>query len=150
MPGGWSLVVGLKTQSTPGAKLGDIVKLCVAAVVRAPVAKFVTQKSIQNANRPEKKTKTGAMTNDLLKPKTIYDSYPGSDLLAVDPPTADETFHDYINRVGKQNIRECGDTLFALIEAEDLEAAVHMLDRALDDILHVRRAIDGWQTITEE
>ena len=88
------------------------------------------------------------MTNSQLVPKAIYDSYPGSDLLAVDPPNNDETFHDYINRVGKQSIRECGDTLFAFIifelaDADDLESAVHMLDRALDDILTVRRAIDG-------
>lgn len=87
------------------------------------------------------------MTNSQLSPKTVYDSYPGSDSLAVDQPNSDETFHDYINRVGKQSIRECGDTLFAflifeLADADNLDSAVHMLDRALDDILHVRRALD--------
>jgi hypothetical protein len=87
------------------------------------------------------------VTNNPLTPKEIYDSYPASDLLAIDPPEIGETFQDYINRQGKKQIRECGDTLFAflifeLVDAGNREEAVHMLDRALDDILRVRRAID--------
>jgi hypothetical protein len=88
------------------------------------------------------------MTNNPLTPKEVYDSYPAADLLALDPPETHETFHDYINRQRKQQIRECGDTLFAfllfeLAEAGSREEAVHMLDRALDDILCVRRAVDN-------
>jgi len=86
-------------------------------------------------------------TNNAVTPKEVYDSYPASDLLSIDPPEIGETFHDYINRQGKQTIRECGDTLFAflifeLAEAGNRAEAAHMLDRALDDILHVRRAVD--------
>ena len=86
-------------------------------------------------------------TNNAVTPKEIYDSYPGSDLLSIDPPEIDETFYDYINRQSKQAIRECGDTLFAflifeLADAGNREDAINMLDRALDDVLSVRRAVD--------
>lgn len=108
---------------------------------------YATLKNTLSAAQRDKKNKTGEMTNNPLTPKEVYDAYPAADLLNVDQPNVSETFHDYINRQGKQQIRECGDTLFAflifeLADAEGRYEAIHMLDRALDDILHVRRAID--------
>lgn len=124
-----------------------IVKLCAVVAARALGVRSATRKNIRNAFRHGKKNKIGEMTNNPLTPKEIYDSYPAADLLAVDPPETGETFHDYINRQGKQQIRECGDTLFAfmifeLADAGNRDEAIHMLDRALDDVLSVRRAID--------
>jgi hypothetical protein len=83
-----------------------------------------------------------------VTPKEVYDSYPGADFLAVDPPHVDESFHDYINRQGKHRLRTCGDTLFAfllfeLADAGNREDAVRMLNTALNDIVAVRSHIEN-------
>ena len=35
-----------------------------------------------------------------VTPKDIYDAYPGSDLLALEPPEENETFEAYKKRMG--------------------------------------------------
>jgi hypothetical protein len=82
------------------------------------------------------------MSNPVI-PKEVYDSYPVSDLLGIDPPEVGESFHDYINRQSKNAIRQCGDTLFAFLifemsDAGDREEAVHMIDTAIRDLTAVR------------
>ena len=57
-----------------------------------------------------------------VTPKDIYDAYPESDLLALEPPEENETFAAYRKRMGgNKSILACGDTLFAflLFEAAD-------------------------------
>ena len=57
-----------------------------------------------------------------VTPKDIYDAYPDSDLLAIEPPKENETFAAYKKRVGgNKGVLACGDTLFAflLFEAQD-------------------------------
>ena len=78
-----------------------------------------------------------------VTPKEVYDSYPVSDLLAIDPPEVGESFKDYTNRQDKNALSQCGDTLFAFLiselsDAGDREEAVHMIDTAIRDLSAVR------------
>jgi hypothetical protein len=71
----------------------------------------------------------------------IYHAYPDSDLLPIDPPTADETIGAF-----KHRAEEAGDTLFLFLcrEADEEinpQEYVDRLDRALRDIEAVRDAL---------
>ncbi|NBT75295.1 MAG: hypothetical protein EBT15_04875 [Betaproteobacteria bacterium] len=86
--------------------------------------------------------------NNPVTPKEVYDSYPGADFLNVDPPHLGESFHDYVNRQGKQRLRTCGDTLFAFLLFELADAgsradAVRMLNTAINDIVAVKSRIEN-------
>lgn len=79
-----------------------------------------------------------------VTPKDIYDAYPGSDLLALEPPEENETFEAYKKRVGgNKGILACGDTLFAflLFEAQDEsnnpDEVIRRFDTAVSDIEQV-------------
>ncbi|WP_353208417.1 hypothetical protein [Sphingorhabdus sp.] len=78
-----------------------------------------------------------------VTPKDIYDAYPGSDLLALEPPEENETFEAYKKRMGgNKGILACGDTLFAflLFEAQDEsepDEVIRLFDRAVADIEQV-------------
>lgn len=87
-----------------------------------------------------------------ITPKDVYSSYPSSDLIPLDPPKDDETFDAYIARVGRNNIRRCGDTLYAFLMfelAEDCstkELANRALDLAIKDIEAVQDHINSKDT----
>lgn len=73
--------------------------------------------------------------------KVIYEGYPHSDLLPIDPPREGENICDFTVRAA-----DAGDTLFLHLcrEAnEDIDAGVYMerLDQALQDIKQVRTAL---------
>jgi hypothetical protein len=93
---------------------------------------------------------TGATTSKPVTALEIYDAYPGSDLIPLDPPLEHETVSAYIKRVGRKNLRECGDTLFAFIffelsdsdEEDAREGCIHMLDVALRDVMAVKHALE--------
>lgn len=93
----------------------------------------------------------GATTSKPVTALEIYDAYPGSDLIPLDPPLEHETVPAYIKRIGRKNLRECGDTLFAFIffelsdsdEEEDArESCIHLLDVALRDVMAVKHALE--------
>ena len=72
--------------------------------------------------------------------QVIYQSYPDQDLLPIDPPKPEETISAFAVRA-----QEAGDTLFLFLcrEAnEDIDAHEYItrLDRAINDIEHVRDA----------
>jgi hypothetical protein len=72
--------------------------------------------------------------------QVIYRSYPDQDLLPIDPPQPEETIGAFAQRA-----EEAGDTLFLFLcrEANDeIDAAEYIarLDRAINDIEHVREA----------
>jgi hypothetical protein len=72
----------------------------------------------------------------------IYQAYPGKDLLPIDPPQPEETISAFALRA-----QEGGDTLFLFLcrEAGDdcagVAEYVARLDRAINDIEHVRAAL---------
>lgn len=79
-------------------------------------------------------------------PHLIYTSYPGSDLLAIDPPSIDETFQEYRRRVSDDALCNSGDTLFAFIllelsNANNKEEALRLLSTAMNDLLTIHAAI---------
>ncbi|NDD52272.1 hypothetical protein EBZ39_00070 [bacterium] len=87
---------------------------------------------------------TSKTTSKTITPLDVWNAYPGSDLLAVDPPEEKENFQDYIKRVGADDLRNCGDTLFSFIMFEcsdsdgEPEAIVYMMNNAIRDILSVK------------
>jgi hypothetical protein len=93
---------------------------------------------------------TGEITSKPVTALEIYDAYPGSDLIPLNPPLEHETVPAYIKRVGRKNLRECGDTLFAFVffelsesnEEDARRSCIHMLDVALRDIVSVRNALE--------
>jgi len=93
---------------------------------------------------------TGEITSKPVTALEIYDAYPGSDLIPLNPPLEHETVPAYIKRVGRKNLRECGDTLFAFVffelsesnEEDARRSCIHMLDVALSDIVSVRNALE--------
>lgn len=93
---------------------------------------------------------TGAITSKPVTALEIYDAYPESDLIPVDLPLEHETVPAYIKRIGRKNLCECGDTLFAFIffelsdsdEGDDREGCIHMLDVALRDVMAVKHALE--------
>jgi hypothetical protein len=79
-----------------------------------------------------------------VTPKDIYDAYPESDLLAIEPPEENETFAAYKKRVGgHKSILSCGDTLFAFLlfeaedESDDPDEVIRRFDTAVSDIEQV-------------
>jgi hypothetical protein len=79
-----------------------------------------------------------------VTPKDIYDAYPGSDLLALEPPEENETFAAYKKRMGgNKSILACGDTLFAFLlfeaadESDDPDEVIRRFDTAVSDIEQV-------------
>lgn len=91
---------------------------------------------------------TGATTSKPVTAADIYYAYPGSDLLALDPPLHNETIDAYIERVGgHETVLNCGDTLFAFILFElsncgSHEECVYMLEGALRDVLAVKTTLE--------
>ncbi|MBK8269890.1 MAG: hypothetical protein IPK83_17000 [Planctomycetes bacterium] len=76
-----------------------------------------------------------------LAPLIIYNGYPDSDLLPIDPPKAHERIESF-----KVRAEEAGDTLFLFLcrEADDeIDAYEYLvrLDRAIRDIEQVRFAV---------
>ncbi len=76
-----------------------------------------------------------------VAPQIIYKGYPEADLLPIDPPKPAE-------RIGAFKLRaeDAGDTLFLFLcrEADDeidAEEFLRRLDRAINDIEHVRNAV---------
>ena len=72
--------------------------------------------------------------------RDIYQAYPDSDLLPMDPPTDGETIGDFAARA-----ETAGDTLFLFLCREanddiDVDEYRNRLDRALRDIEHVHDA----------
>ena len=71
----------------------------------------------------------------------IYQAYPGQDLLPVAPPRASETIRAFAARA-----QDAGDTLFLFLcreagdDCNDAAEYVRRLDRAINDIEHVRAA----------
>lgn len=84
-----------------------------------------------------------------ITPLDVWRAYPGSDLLAVEPPEEKETFEEYIDRVGRVDLLDCGDTLFAFIMFECKDGDGHcefvsqMMDRAIHDILSIKILAEG-------
>ena len=83
-----------------------------------------------------------------VTPKDIYDAYPESDLLALEPPEENETFAAYRKRMGgNKSILACGDTLFAFLlfeeadEAGDPDEVIRRFDTAVSDIEQVVTAL---------
>ena len=75
--------------------------------------------------------------------KVIYQAYPDSDLLPVDPPMAGETIGDFAVRA-----EGAGDTLFLFLCREanddiDVEEYLDRLDRAQRDIEQVLEAFEN-------
>lgn len=79
----------------------------------------------------------------MIQAKLVYDAYPDSDLLAIEPPLPDEGCASYVQRIG----RDFGDSLFYFILAELSEDHLDGIDgaerlsRALDDLDSVRAAL---------
>ena len=72
--------------------------------------------------------------------QVIYQGYPDHDLLPIDPPQPGESISTFAARA-----QEAGDTLFLFLcrEAnEDIDADEYItrLDRAMNDLAHVRHA----------
>jgi hypothetical protein len=72
--------------------------------------------------------------------RIIYQAYPDSDLLPIDPPRAGETIGDFADRA-----EGAGDTLFLFLCREanddiDAEEYLHRLDRAMREIEQVHDA----------
>lgn len=87
---------------------------------------------------------TTRTTSPTITPLDVWRAYDGSDLLSVDPPEENETFKDYIARVGKEALLDCGDTLFAFIMFEcsdgagECEEIMHAMNVAIRDLLSVK------------
>jgi hypothetical protein len=81
----------------------------------------------------------------MIDPKKIYNAYPNSDLLSVEPPADSETLRDFSRRVNRVDedilfmfiVREADDDAnYDLTEAE----FVARLDNAIHDLKAVRNA----------
>jgi hypothetical protein len=82
-----------------------------------------------------------------VTPLDVWNAYPGSDLLPIDPPEEYENFKEYTKRV-EDDFDACGDTLFAFIMRECSSSDGHPLEvsslmhRALCDLAAVRSMAD--------
>lgn len=77
----------------------------------------------------------------IVAPQIIYHGYPEADLLPIKPPPPSERIESF-----KLRAEDAGDTLFLFLcrEADDeidAEEFLHRLDRAIEDIEHVREAV---------
>lgn len=79
----------------------------------------------------------------MIEAVEIYNSYPDSDLLPIDPPVLGESPWTYLHRIGEH----FGDTLFLFILREAAEAGVtrlgfcRRLEKAGEDLGAVQDAI---------
>lgn len=76
-----------------------------------------------------------------MAPQIIYHGYPEVDLLPIDPPKPSERIASF-----KLRAEDAGDTLFLFLcrEADDdidAEEFLRRLERAINDIEHVRNAV---------
>lgn len=91
---------------------------------------------------------TSVTTSQKITPLDILKVYPGSDLIPIEPPREDEDFQPYIDRVGVDKLRACGDTLLAFIILEcasadgDPDEISHMMNTAIRDIVSVKNLAD--------
>jgi len=81
-----------------------------------------------------------------ISPRLVYDAYPASDLLPLEPPEPNESFREYRDRITDKGLIDCGDTLFAflmfeLTHAENPQDALHLLSGAMNDILSIHAEI---------
>lgn len=87
---------------------------------------------------------TSRTTSPTITPLDVWRAYDGSDLLNVDPPEEKETFREYVDRIGRVDLLDCGDTLFAFIMFEcadsggECEEISHAMNVAIRDILSVK------------
>jgi hypothetical protein len=86
---------------------------------------------------PEKNTVT---------PLELYEAYPGSDLIPLPAPVIEDTFDYYINVIGKRDITNCGDTLYAFLlfelgGADTRAEAVRRVTEAIEQLEAVKAAI---------
>lgn len=74
-----------------------------------------------------------------IRPSWLYDSYPHSGLLPIEPPTESETLRQFQAR-----IQDCGDTLFLFLLRELSECSDDpegCLERAISDIEAVLHSV---------
>jgi hypothetical protein len=75
--------------------------------------------------------------------RIIYQAYPDQDLLPIDPPERGETIRAFAD-----GALDAGDTLFLFLcreagdDCNDAAEYVRRLDRAINDIEHVRAAFE--------
>ena len=75
--------------------------------------------------------------------RIIYQAYPDQDLLPIEPPQRGETIRAFAARA-----QDAGDTLFLFLcreagdDCNDAAEYVRRLDRAINDIEHVRAAFE--------
>ena len=87
---------------------------------------------------------TPGTTSPTITPLEVWRAYPGADLLAVDPPEEKETFAEYVNRVGRVKLLDCGDTLFAFIMFEckdgggNCENVFRMIGTAIRELMFIQ------------
>jgi hypothetical protein len=85
----------------------------------------------------------------MITPRQLYNGYPSSDLIPLEIPNDGEPFDVYIGRIGKNNIRRCGDSLYAFLlfelseNCENKDDAIRALDIALKDIKSVQAYINS-------
>jgi hypothetical protein len=81
----------------------------------------------------------------MITPKQVFDAWRDGDLFGFDPPQEGETCRAYRERIGEEALAEDRLFHFALAElcGEDIgtEEAQRRLDRAIDDLEHVRQRI---------
>jgi len=78
--------------------------------------------------------------------RLIYDAYPNSDLLPIDPEQDCRNLQTLLAKVTNENI---GDSLFKFIVVEvveggesDLDGAIRVMERAKEDLESVLRALN--------
>ena len=86
--------------------------------------------------------------------RIIYEAYPHSDLLPIDPDTDCKNMETLLGKVNDDNI---GDGLFKFIVIEiveggecTLDGAVRVIERARDDIESVLQALQNATDITNQ
>lgn len=81
-----------------------------------------------------------------LKPIDVYAAYPEADLVPLPKPEPTDTFEYYISVAGHNDIRYCGDTLYAFILFEMCNAisdedALQRIQTAIRDLQAIENKI---------
>lgn len=81
-----------------------------------------------------------------VRPRDVYDVYPGADLVALPAPEQTDTFTSYIDAADHRNITYCGDTLYAFIlfelsDASSDEEALRRIRQAIADLQAIETKI---------
>ena len=81
-----------------------------------------------------------------LKPIDVYMAYPGADLLSIPPPVDTDSFEYYVNIIGRDSLLNCGDTLYAflffeLVNAGSDEEALRLVRTAINDLCAIENKI---------